>query len=47
MLIFQKRILSVLYFSMELMGFGAIYLFILTLTDGSLEWVRTFLALLS
>jgi hypothetical protein len=47
MLIFRKRILSALCFFMELMGLGIIYLFILTLTNGSLEWMRTFLALLS
>ena len=47
MLIFRKRILSALCFFMELMGLGVIYLFILTLTNGSLEWMRTFLGLLS
>jgi|GEM_PF-1282190 len=47
MLIFRQRILSALCFLMELMGLGVIYLFILTLTNGSLEWVKTFLALLS
>jgi len=47
MLKFQKRIFSALHFFLELMGLGAIYLFILTLTNGSLEWVRKFLDLLS
>jgi hypothetical protein len=47
MLIFRQRILSALCFFMELMRLGVIYLFILTLTNGSLEWVKTFLALLS
>ena len=44
MLIFRKRIMSALWFFLELIGFGVIYFFILTLTNGSLEWVRKFLA---
>jgi hypothetical protein len=47
MLIFRKKLWRALCFLMELMGLGVIYLFILTLTNGSLEWVQTFLALLS
>jgi hypothetical protein len=47
MLKFREKILSALCFFMELMGLGVIYLFILTLTNGSLEWVQTFLALFS
>ena len=46
MLIFRQKILNALWFFLELLGFGVIYLFILTLTNGSLEWVRTFLGLL-
>ena len=47
MLIFRQKILSALWFFLELLGIGVIYFSILTLTNGSLEWVRTFLGLLS
>ena len=32
---------------LELLGFGVIFFFILTLTDDSLDWVRMFMTLLS
>jgi len=47
MLMFRQRALSALWFFLELLGFGVIYFFILTITNGSLEWVRTFLSLVS
>jgi hypothetical protein len=47
MLIFRQRVLSGLCFFLELLGFGVIYFFILTLTNDSLERIQMFLALLS
>ena len=47
MLRLNKRISSALRFFLELLGMGIIYLFILTLTDGSFDIIRTFLVLLN
>jgi len=47
MLMFRQRLLSALCFFLELMGLGVIYIFILSLTNGSVEWIRTFLGLLN
>jgi hypothetical protein len=47
MLKLRKRMLSAICFFLELLGIGMIYIFILTLTDGSLERIRMFLTLLN